>query len=141
MESKASAVWKGSLKEGRGALSTASGILTDVPYTFQNRFEGAKGATPEELIAAAHAACFSMALSAELGKAGITPQSVETAAVVVLAQQNPGFSVTESRLASVVIASGADKAEIEKAAAAAKEGCPISKLLKSSISLNLTIKS
>ena len=140
MESKATAKWSGSLKEGNGIISTGSGVLSSIPYTFATRFEGAKGTNPEELIAAAHSACFSMALSAELGRAQITPQTVESSAVVVLAAQNGGFDVTESRLTTVVTAPGADKAKIEAAAAGAKENCPISKLLKAKISLDLTVK-
>lgn len=140
MDSKASAIWRGSLKDGQGVVSAASGIFKDAPYTFKNRFEGEKGATPEELIAAAHSACFSMALSAELGKVGITPQSVETSATVTLSQQNAGFTVTDSKLETVVSAPGADKGAIEKAAAAAKEGCPISRLVKLNIALNLTVR-
>ena len=140
MESKASAVWNGSLKEGNGKISTGSGTLNSIPYTFATRFEGAKGTNPEELIAAAHSGCFSMALSAELGKVGITPQSVESSAVVVLQKQDQGFAVTDSKLTTIVVAPGADKGKIEAAAAGAKEGCPISKLLKAKISLDLTIK-
>lgn len=139
MESKATAKWNGGLKDGKGSISSGSGILSDTPYTFATRFEGAKGTNPEELIAAAHAGCFSMALSAELGKAQITPQNIETSAVVLLAAQNGGFDVTESRLTTVVNAPGADRTKIEAAAAGAKENCPISKLLKAKISLNLTI--
>lgn len=141
MESKAKARWTGSLKEGNGTISTASGALNEVPYSFKTRFEGAKGTNPEELIGAAHSGCFSMALSAELGKSGITPESVETSAVVVLANDGGGFSVSESRLTTTVTAPGADKAKIEAAAAGAKENCPISKLLKAKISLDLTIHS
>ncbi len=140
MQSKASAVWTGSLKEGNGRISTGSGVLADVPYTFKTRFEGAKGTNPEELVAAAHSSCFSMALGAELGKAGITPQSIETNAVIVLEAEAQGFSVTESRLQTTVSAPGADKTTIEKAAAGAKENCPISKLLNAKISLELTVK-
>jgi osmotically inducible protein OsmC len=140
MESNAKALWTGSLKEGHGAISTNSGVLKEVPYSFKTRFEGAKGTNPEELIAAAHSACFSMALSGELGKAKINATSVEAKATVVLAQQGQGFAVTESRLAAVVTAPGADKTAIETAAAGAKENCPISKLLNAKISLELTIK-
>lgn len=140
MESNASAVWKGTLKEGNGVISTGSGVLSQIPYTFKTRFEGAHGTNPEELIAAAHSACFSMALGAELGKSGIRADSIETKSVVVLAQKDGGFSVTESRLTTTVTASGADRSAIEKAAAGAKENCPISKLLNAKISLELTVK-
>ena len=135
MESKAGAVWSGSLKEGHGVISTGSGVLKDVAYTFKTRFEGAKGTNPEELIAAAHSACFSMALSAELGKASITTEKIQTNATVVL----ESGSVTESKLVTMVTAPGADKAVIETAAAGAKENCPISKLLNAKISLELTV--
>lgn len=139
MESKATAKWTGGLKDGKGALTTGSGTLSAIPYTFATRFEGAKGTNPEELIAAAHSGCFSMALSAELGKVQITPGSIETSAVVILGQQGQGFAVTESRLTTIVTAKGADKGAIETAAASAKENCPISKLLNTNISLALTI--
>lgn len=140
MESTSTAVWSGSLKEGKGVISTNSGALKGVPYTFKTRFEGEKGTNPEELVAAAHAACFSMALGAEMGKANITPETVESKATVVLLQKDGGFSVTESRLMTVVKAPGANKADIEKAAASAKENCPISKLLNAKISLDLTVQ-
>ncbi|MBN8550453.1 MAG: OsmC family peroxiredoxin [Deltaproteobacteria bacterium] len=139
MESKAQATWTGGLKDGKGSITTGSGVLNNIPFTFATRFEGAKGTNPEELIGAAHSGCFSMALSAELGKASITPNSIETAAVIVLAQQGGGFAVTESRLTTVVTAKGADRAKIEAAAASAKENCPISKLLNAKVSLALTV--
>lgn len=140
MESKASAIWKGTLKEGSGTVSTGSGALNNVPYTFKTRFEGEKGSNPEELIAAAHSACFSMAFGAELGKSGIKPDSIETTSTVVLNKSDAGFAVTESRLVTLVKAPGGDKTAIETAAAGAKENCPISKLLNAKISLNLTIQ-
>ena len=140
MESKATADWRGNLKDGNGTLATGSGVLHAIPYTFKTRFEGEKGTNPEELIAAAHSACFSMAFGAELGKANIKPESIETSSTVVLGQVAGGFAVTESRLVSVVSAPGADKSAIESAAAGAKENCPISKLLNTKISLDLTIK-
>lgn len=140
MDSSASAQWQGSLKEGNGVITTASQILTDVPYTFATRFEGKKGTNPEELIAAAHAACFSMAFSAELGKLSLTPERVETAAVVTLAAKDGGFSVTHSRLTCAVVAPGGDRKAVEEAAAAAKVHCPISKLLNAEISLTLQVE-
>lgn len=139
MESLANAKWTGGLKDGKGSITSGSGVLNNVPYTFATRFEGAKGTNPEELIAAAHASCFSMALSAELGKAQITPGNIETAAVVVLDKDGQGFAVKESRLRTTVTARGADQSKIEAAAAGAKENCPISKLLKAKISLTLTV--
>lgn len=140
MESTAIAQWSGGLKEGKGLITTGSGVLSALPYTFATRFEGAKGTNPEELVAAAHSGCFSMALAAELGKSQITPKSIETSAVVVLAKSDTGFSVTESRLTTKVTAPGADKGKIEAAAASAKENCPISKLLNARITLDLTIE-
>ena len=139
MESNAGAVWKGNLKDGNGVISTGSGVLSNIPYTFKTRFEGAKGTNPEELIAAAHSACFSMAFGAELGKAEIRPESIDTKSTVVLSQSSGGFAVTESRLVTVVTAPGGDRAKIEAAAAGAKENCPISKLLNAKISLELTV--
>jgi osmotically inducible protein OsmC len=141
MESTASAVWKGNLKDGQGTISTGSGVLKDVAYTFKTRFEGAKGTNPEELIGAAHSACFSMAFGAELGKVQIRPEAIETTAKVKLEQQGQGFAVTESNLVTVVTAPGGNKAAIERAAAGAKENCPISKLLNAKINLALTVKS
>ena len=139
MESNARAVWTGTIKEGKGVISTQSDVLRDAIYTFKTRFEGAPGTNPEELIAAAHSACFSMAFSAELGKADITAEKIETKATVVVEKQEGGFGVTESRLVTTVTAPGADKAAIEKAGATAKENCPISKLLNAKVSLALTV--
>jgi len=139
MESKATAKWTGGLKDGKGSISTASGVLNNIPYSFSTRFEGAKGTNPEELVAASHAGCFTMALSAELGKAQIIADLIETTVVAVLSKEGQGFSVTESRLTTMVTAKGADKAKIEAAAASAKENCPISKLLNTKISLSLTV--
>lgn len=139
MESKAQAKWIGGLKDGKGTISLASGALRDAPYSFATRFEGKSGTNPEELIAAAHSGCFSMALTAELGKGKITVDSIETSATVVLSKDGEGFSVSESRLVTTVTAKGADRATIEKAAAGAKENCPISKLLNAKISLDLTV--
>lgn len=139
MENKASAQWLGSLKDGKGTLTTPSGVLNNAPYTFASRFEGAKGTNPEELIAAAHSGCFSMALTAEMGRAKISPDSVETNCVVILEKQGEGFAITESRLTTTVTAHGADRNAIEQAAASAKENCPISKLLNARISLTLHV--
>jgi lipoyl-dependent peroxiredoxin len=136
MESKASAQWTGSLKEGNGEVSTASGALAQAGYRFPARFEGAKGLNPEELLGAAHAACFSMAVSAELGKAGITPKAVKTNATVTLDKDGSGFAVTKSHLDVVVEAPGADKKKVEAATEAAKAGCPLSKVIKAQISMS-----
>lgn len=136
MVRKASAVWQGSLKEGKGVVSTESGVLSNNPYSFSTRFEDGKGTNPEELIAAAHAGCFAMALSAQLGNAGITPESLEVTASVTLEKTDAGFTVTKSHLDLTARIPGADKAAFDKAAENAKAGCPISRLLKAEISLS-----
>jgi osmotically inducible protein OsmC len=136
MNRSASAVWRGGLKDGKGTVSTESGALSTVPYNFRMRFENEKGTNPEELVAAAHAACFSMALSLFLGEAGMTAESIETTATVTLEQVGGGFSVTSSHLKTAVKIRNADKAAFQKAAEGAKAGCPISKLLNASITLD-----
>ena len=136
----ASAVWEGSLKEGKGHVSSERGVLRDVPYNFSGRFEdGTHGTNPEELIAAAHAGCFSMAFSAEMGKLGITPQRVETHAAINFEKREAGMTVTGNHLTCTVTAPGADKAKIEQAMQAAKKGCPISRLL-SNIEITVDLK-
>jgi osmotically inducible protein OsmC len=132
---KASAVWNGSLKEGKGTISTDSGVLSKTPYSFSTRFENGAGTNPEELIAAAHAGCFTMALSAQLGNAGITPESLETAAAVTLEKLEAGFTITKIHLDVTGRIPGADRAAFEKAAENAKAGCPISRLLKAEITM------
>jgi osmotically inducible protein OsmC len=139
MVRKGSAVWKGSLKEGTGTVSTESGVLSNAQYSFSTRFENGRGTNPEELIAAAHAGCFSMALSAQLGSAGITPQSLETTASVTLEKLDSGFAVTKVHLDLTARIPGVDKAAFDKAAADAKAGCPISKLLKAEITLTTNL--
>ena len=139
MKRSASAVWRGGLKDGKGTVSSESGVLSSTPYNFRMRFENEKGTNPEELIAAAHAACFSMALSAQLGSAGLTADSIETTATVTLEQVGEGFSVTSSHLKTAVKIPGADKAKFQKAADDAKAGCPISKLLNATITLDATL--
>jgi lipoyl-dependent peroxiredoxin len=136
MKRSASAVWKGGLKDGKGTVSTESGVLANVPYNFRMRFETEKGTNPEELIAAAHAACYSMALSMILGDAGMKAESISTTAAVTLEQVGGGFSVTSSALETTVKIPNADKAAFQKAAEAAKTGCPISKLLNAKITLD-----
>lgn len=140
MKSTARVVWNGSLKDGKGSISTGSEVLQSVPYGFSSRFEGVKGTNPEELVAAAHASCFSMAFAAELGKYQITPEKIETSAVVVLEKSGDSFSVTESQLTTDIFAPNADESKIQSAGASAKENCPISKLLNAKITLNLQIK-
>src|SRR5436190_17318400 len=125
MQRTANAQWKGGLKDGKGTISTASGVLSNSQYSFGTRFESGKGTNPEELIAAAHAGCFSMALSAELGKAAITPQKIETSAALTMDKTDAGWTVTRIHLATTATIPGADRAKFEAAANAAKAGCPI----------------
>lgn len=139
MKRKASAIWQSDLKSGRGTISTESGVLKETQYSFSTRFENGVGTNPEELIAAAHAGCFSMAFSAELGKAGITPEAINTTATVTLEKTDAGFTVTASHLDMTARIPGADKAKTLEIANAAKAGCPISRLLKAEITLNATI--
>jgi len=133
---KASAVWNGSLKEGKGKISTESKVLSNAQYSFSTRFEDGIGTNPEELIAAAHAGCFSMALSAQLGNAGITPESIETTAAVTLEKTDAGFTVTKVHLDVAAKIPGANQAAFDTAAQNAKAGCPISRLLKAEITMN-----
>ncbi len=140
MQRKASAIWKGDLKKGRGEISTASGVLQNTQYSFSTRFENGTGTNPEELIAAAHAGCFSMALSAQLGEAGLTPDEISTEATVTLDKVEGGFAVTKSHLEVSASIPNADDATFQKLAGAAKSGCPISKLLKAEITMNARLK-
>jgi lipoyl-dependent peroxiredoxin len=136
MKRSASAAWSGGLKDGTGTVSTESGILSGVPYNFSKRFENEKGTNPEELIAAAHAACFSMALSMILGDAGMRAENIATKATVSLDKTDGGFAVTSSHLQTTVKIPNADTAAFQKAVEAAKSGCPISKLLNATITLD-----
>ena len=136
MKRKASAVWRGDLKAGKGSISTESGVLKETQYSFGTRFENGVGTNPEELIAAAHAGCFSMAFSAELGKAGLTPESIATTATITLEKTDAGFTVTASHLDMTARIPGADQAKALEIANAAKAGCPISRLLKANITLD-----
>ena len=135
MKRTANAVWNGNLKDGNGTFGVGSGAFTNQKFSFKTRFEDQPGTNPEELIAAAHASCFSMAFSAQLGERGITPESVATTATVTF----ENLTLTKSVLTTTVTARGADKAAIEAAAAAAKAGCPISKVLKLEIVLELSV--
>jgi osmotically inducible protein OsmC len=135
MVRKASAIWRGSLKDGKGTVSASSGVLDNVAYTFAQRFENAPGTNPEELVAAAHASCFSMALSAELGKAGLTPESIETTASLTLEPQDGKQTITKIHLDTTAKVPSASNEAFNKAAADAKAGCPISRLLRADISL------
>ena len=137
---KASAIWNGGLKDGKGTISTDSGVLKQTQYSFGTRFENGTGTNPEELIAAAHAGCFAMAFSAELDKASITPKSIEATATVTLDKSDGGFSVTASHLDVTATVPGADRAQVQQIAEAAKAGCPISKLLKANITMILKIQ-
>lgn len=140
MKRTASAEWRGGLKDGKGTISSGSGVLENTQYSFGTRFEEGKGTNPEELIAAAHAGCFAMALSAQLGEAGITPESIHANATVALEKGEGGWAVTSSHLDVKARIPGADSAAFEKAANAAKEGCPISKLLNAKITMNAQLE-
>jgi len=132
---KASAVWKGSLKEGKGTISSDSGVLSNTQYSFSTRFENGAGTNPEELIAAAHAGCFTMALSGQLTAAGIVPGSLETTAALTLEKLDAGWTITKIHLDVTGRIPGNDAAAFEKAAKAAEVGCPISRLLKAEITM------
>lgn len=136
MERSATAVWKGGLKDGKGEFSAPSGVFSQVPYSFATRFENAKGTNPEELIAAAHAACFSMALSAQLGAANLTPESINTSANLKLEKQDAGWAITSIHLDVHAKIPNGDEAALQKAAEAAKAGCPVSKVLKAQITMS-----
>ena len=140
MNRKASAVWQGGLRNGKGTISTDSGVLTNTPYSFSKRFGEEKGSNPEELIAAAHASCFAMATSAQLESAGITAQSISATATVALEKVGDGFSVTTSHLDVTIKAPGADRGKVQTAADNAKAGCPISKLLNAKITMEAKIE-
>jgi lipoyl-dependent peroxiredoxin len=139
MQRKASAVWHGDLKSGRGSISTASGVLQETQYSFGTRFENGLGTNPEELIAAAHAGCFAMAFSAELGKAGFTPTALHATATVSLEKTEAGWTVTESHLDLTAKIPGIDAARFTAIASAAKAGCPISRLLNAKVTLAATL--
>jgi osmotically inducible protein OsmC len=140
MKSKASAVWQGDLKQGQGHLSSASKVLQDTPYSFSTRFEGAPGTNPEELIGAAHAGCFSMALSMILGEAGFTPERIATEATVTLEQKDGSFTITQIHLDVNAKVPGASNQAFQEAAGKAKEGCPVSKLFNTNISMNAQLE-
>jgi osmotically inducible protein OsmC len=133
---RGSAVWQGGIKDGKGAISTASGALKSYPYGFASRFEGSPGTNPEELLGAAHAGCFTMALSLILGEAGLTAEKMETTAEVTLSQVEGGYAITAVHLSLQAKVPGADQATFQALAAKAKAGCPVSKVLKAEISLD-----
>ncbi|MBC7926916.1 MAG: OsmC family protein [Bryobacteraceae bacterium] len=141
MNRNATAVWHGDLRTGKGMISTQSGVLESTQYSFSTRFEEGKGTNPEELIAAAHAGCFAMALSNALGEGGMTAESIEAKATVTLQKEEGGFSITASHLDVKVRIPGADHAKFEQAAQAAKTGCPVSKLLKAEITMKAELES
>ncbi len=136
----ASAHWQGGIKDGKGSISTQSGALKDTPYGFNTRFEDKAGTNPEELIGAAHAGCFSMALSLQLGEAGMTADSIDTRAEVTLDKDAGGFTITAVHLSLKARIPGADRDKFEKAVDAAKTGCPVSKLLNAEITLDATLE-
>ena len=136
-----SAAWKGSLKEGTGSISTETGVLKNAPYGFKSRFEDGPGTNPEELIGAAHAACFSMALSVGLGNAGFTAESIQTEAAVRLEKVGDGFAITHSDLVCVAKIPRIDDRTFQQIAEATKSGCPVSKVLNAKISLSAKLTS
>ena len=140
MKRKASAVWKGGLKDGQGTISTQSGVLSNTQYSFSTRFEDGTGTNPEELIAAAHAGCFSMALSGQLGNAGVTAENISTTASVTLEKTDAGFTVTKVHLDVTARIPGGDQQVFETAANNAKAGCPISRLLKADITMDAKLE-
>ncbi len=136
---KGSAAWQGGIKDGKGTISTESGALNAYPYGFASRFEGQRGSNPEELIAAAHASCFTMALSLILGEAKLTAEQMETSAEVTLEQVEGGYAITAVHLTLQAKVPGADQAAFEKLTTLAKAGCPVSKLLNAKITLDATL--
>ncbi|WMN17872.1 MULTISPECIES: OsmC family protein [Pseudomonas] len=139
IKKKASAHWQGDLKTGVGSISTETGVLRDAPYGFTARFEGGKGTNPEELIGAAHAGCFSMAFSMILGEAGLKAESIDTQAEVTLEQVDDGFAITAVHLVLKARIPGASQQQFDELSRKAKEGCPVSKVLKASITLDATL--
>lgn len=140
MKRSASAVWNGGIKDGKGRISSDSGVLSDTQYSFSTRFESGNGTNPEELIAAAHAGCFSMALSGQLGAAGLTADSINTKATVEIEKDGAGFTITKVHLDVRAKVPGADQQAFEKAANDAKTGCPVSKVLNAQISMDAQLE-
>jgi osmotically inducible protein OsmC len=141
MKRNASAVWQGDLKQGRGTISTGSGVLSNTQYSFAARFENGVGTNPEELLAAAHAGCFAMALSGQLGAAGLTAERIDVTATVSLEKTESGFAIAESHLELKAKVPGASQAAFDTATANAKAGCPVSKLFNTKITLNAALES
>lgn len=140
MKRKASAVWKGGIRDGKGTISTESGVLAETQYSFSARFEEGNGTNPEELIAAAHAGCFSMALSGQLGNAGLTAESINTTATVTLDKTEGGFAISAVHLEVKAKIPGADQQAFETAANNAKAGCPVSKVLNAKITMEARLE-
>lgn len=140
MKRQGSAEWAGGLKDGKGTVSTESGVLDHTQYSFATRFENGKGTNPEELIAAAHAGCFSMAFSAQLEKEGLKPKQIKTTASVSLEKSDDGFSIPAIHLTVTAIVPNTDQATFSKIANTAKEGCPVSKLMKAKITMDATLE-
>jgi len=140
MKRTASAIWQGGLKDGKGSISTDSGVLENTQYSFSTRFEEGKGTNPEELIAAAHAGCFSMALSGQLGNAGLTAERINTSAAVTLEKTDAGFTITKVHLDVTAKIPGATDEAFQTAAGNAKAGCPISRLLKAEITMDAKLE-
>ena len=140
MIKKAWAVWSGSIKDGGGTISTETGVLKEAPYGFKARFDNGKGTNPEELIGAAHAGCFSMALSLMLGEAGLTAEKIETHAAVTLEKRDASYEITASHLSVSARVPGADDAKFQEIANKAKMGCPVSKVLKARITMEAKLE-
>jgi osmotically inducible protein OsmC len=140
MQRTATAIWNGALKDGKGAISTQSGVLADAPYSFVTRFENQKGTNPEELIAAAHAGCFTMALSAQLGTMNFTPQSLRTTAAVTLEKLEAGWTISKIHLDVTAKVPGISASAFDSAAASAKANCPVSRLLKAEITMDALLE-
>lgn len=140
MQRKGSAIWQGGLKDGKGTISTDSGVLNQTQYSFSTRFENGKGTNPEELLAAAHAGCFAMALSNELGNVGMAPNRLDATATISLEKVSDGFAITKSHIDLIADIPGANKAKFEAAVKAAETGCPVSKLFKAEISVSARLK-
>jgi osmotically inducible protein OsmC len=140
MTRQAKAEWQGDLKTGKGNISSASGILSHTPYSYPSRFENDKGTNPEELLAAAHAGCFTMAVSAQLGEAKLKPERLQTSCTITLEKLPDGFTITESHLELRGWVPGATQEAFDKAVQAAKNGCPVSKLYKTKITLDATLE-
>ncbi len=141
MKRHASATWWGSIRDGRGELTADGGVLNDTPYSFSTRFEDEEGTNPEELIGAAHAGCYSMALSGILTGAGTPPERIDTSADVILEKVDAGFAITKVHLTTRIQAPGADPDALKRAAQDAKVGCPVSKVLNAEITLDVTVVS